>query len=213
MSIPPLLSAGNQLVIATHNSGKVREIADLLAPFGLSVSSAAEHNLPEPEENGATFAANAEIKACAAASATGLPALADDSGLGVVALNGAPGIYSARWAGESKDFFAAMEKVRLELEAQKVPQQQWHAYFICDLCLCLPDGRVQHFEGKINGMLRFPPRGDKGFGYDPIFVPEGETRSFAEMDNHEKKAMSHRARAFAKLVSAVAAQKLDSHSG
>lgn len=205
MSQPPVLSTGSPLVIATHNSGKVREIADLLAPFGLRISSAAEHGLPEPEENGATFAANAEIKACAAASALGLPVLADDSGLGVVALDGAPGIYSARWAGVSKDFAAAMEKVRRELEMREVPQERWHAYFICDLCLCLPDGRVQHFEGRIDGMLRFPPRGDKGFGYDPIFVPEGETRSFAEMDSHEKKTMSHRARAFAKLVAAVAA--------
>ena len=204
MNQPPLLIPGSQLVIATHNSGKVREIADLLTPFGLSVSSAAEHNLPEPEENGATFAANAEIKACAAANATGLPALADDSGLGVVALNGEPGIYSARWAGKNKDFATAMEKVKCELEARHVPQNQWHAYFICDLCLCLPNGHVQHFEGRVDGMLRFPPQGNQGFGYDPIFVPEGETRSFGEMSNDEKKTMSHRARAFAKLLAAVA---------
>jgi XTP/dITP diphosphohydrolase len=203
MNYPPLLTSGSQLVIATHNAGKVREIADLLAPFGLQVSSAAEHHLPEPEENGTSFAANAEIKARAAAQATGLPALADDSGLAVEALNGAPGIYSARWAGASKDFGVAMQKVQQELRARNVPQDQWNAYFICDLCLCLPDGRVQHFEGKVNGRLQFPPIGTNGFGYDPIFVPEGETRSFAQMHETEKKSISHRAIAFAKLVAAV----------
>lgn len=203
MSEDALLASGSRLILATHNAGKVREIGALLAPFGLSVSSASEHNLPEPEENGSTFAANAEIKARAAAQGTGLPTLADDSGLGVVALGGAPGIYSARWAGEHKDFTLAMDKVRAELEAKDIPQTDWQAYFICDLCLCLPDGSVMHFEGRIDGTLQFPPRGDKGFGYDPIFVPEGETRSFAQMDAVEKHAISHRARAFAKLVAAV----------
>lgn len=198
-----LLPEGGRLLIATHNAGKVREIGELLAPYSLTVTSAAEHNLPEPVEDGSTFAANAEIKARASTEATGLPALADDSGLGVVALDGAPGIYSARWAGASKDFGLAMEKVRQELEARNIPQDRWQAYFICDLCLCLPDGTVHHFEGRVDGTLTFPPRGDKGFGYDPIFVPEGETRTFAEMPPAEKHAMSHRARAFAKLIDAV----------
>lgn len=201
----PLLPRGSALVIATHNTGKVREIAELLAPFDLRVSSAAEHHLPEPEEDGATFAANAEIKARAAAQATGLPALADDSGLGVEALDGAPGIYSARWAGPDKDFSLAMERVRQELEATGLPPQDWRGWFICDLCLCLPDGSIHHFEGRVDGTLAFPPRGDKGFGYDPIFVPEGETRRFAEMPPQEKHAMSHRARAFTRFVAAVGA--------
>jgi len=198
-----LLPEGGHLLIATHNAGKVREIGELLAPYSLTVTSAAEHNLPEPVEDGSTFAANAEIKARASTEATGLPALADDSGLGVVALDGAPGIYSARWAGASKDFTLAMDKVKQELESRNIPQDRWQAYFICDLCLCLPDGTVHHFEGRVDGMLTFPPRGDKGFGYDPIFVPEGENRTFAEMPPAEKHAMSHRARAFAKLIDAV----------
>lgn len=202
-----LLNTFDQLVIATHNAGKLREIAALLAPFGLRVTSAGEHNLPEPEETGATFAANAEIKAQATAEATGLPALADDSGLCVLALDGAPGVYSARWAGEAKDFAFAMERVKQELQARYVPQEQWQASFICNLCLCQPDEKggfeSYHFEGRVDGILRFPPRGEKGFGYDPIFVPEGETRSFAEMDGDEKQAVSHRARAFAKLVAFI----------
>lgn len=202
----PLLKAGSELVIATHNAGKVREIGELLAPFSLRASSAGDHNLPEPEENGSTFAANAEIKACAAAQATGLPALADDSGLSVMALDGAPGIYSARWAGPQKDFALAMQRVQQELIARGVPESDWRASFICDLCLCLPDGTIHHFEGKIDGHLTFPPRGTMGFGYDPIFVPDGETRSFAEMPPQEKHAISHRARAFTQFVDAIAAR-------
>ncbi|MGB1540216.1 MAG: RdgB/HAM1 family non-canonical purine NTP pyrophosphatase [Rickettsiales bacterium] len=200
MVVSVVLSAGNQLVIASNNAGKVREIGALLAPYNLTVSAASEHNLPEPEENGKTFAANSAIKARSAASLTGLPALADDSGLGVEALDGAPGIYSARWAGPDKDFGMAGERIRSELEAKGIPENQWHAYFICDLCLCLPTGETHHFEGRVDGTLTFPPRGTNGFGYDPIFVPEGETRSFSEMEDGEKQAMSHRAHAFAKLV-------------
>lgn len=200
-----LLPSGSQLVIATHNAGKVREIGELLAPFSLHVSSATAHNLPEPEENGTSFAANAEIKARAAAEATGLPALADDSGLGVVALDGAPGIYSARWAGKQKDFALAMQRIKQELESKAIAPADWQAYFICDLCLCLPDGSAYHFEGRVDGKLTFPPRGELGFGYDPIFVAEGETRSFAEMPPQEKHRISHRARAFAKFVAAVGA--------
>lgn len=200
-----LLAQGSELVIATHNAGKVREIGELLAPFSLQVSSAAAHHLPEPEENGSTFAANAEIKARAAAEATGLPALADDSGLGVEALDGAPGIYSARWAGPAKDFGLAMQRIEQELDSKGVPAEDRRAYFICDLCLCLPDGTAHHFEGRVDGTLTFPPRGSQGFGYDPIFVPEGDSRSFAEMPSAEKHAMSHRARAFAKFVAAVGA--------
>lgn len=199
----PLLPAGSRLVIATHNAGKVREIGELLAPFALSVSSAAEHGLPEPVEDGDSFAANAAIKARAAAAATGLPALADDSGLCVEALGNAPGIHSARWAGPGKDFAVAMRRIHNELLATGAAPQDWRAHFICDLCLCLPDGSVHHFEGRVDGLLAFPPRGDKGFGYDPIFVPEGDTRSFAEMPAAEKHGMSHRAHAFARFVAAV----------
>lgn len=198
-----LLPAGSRLVIATHNAGKVREIAELLAPLSLKVSSASEHDLPEPVEDGETFAANAEIKARAAAMATGLPVLADDSGLCVEGLGGAPGIYSARWAGPDKDFNRAMQRIRDELTAKGVPPQDWRAHFICDLCLGFPDGTVHHFEGRVDGLLSFPPRGDMGFGYDPIFVPEGETRSFAEMPAGEKHAISHRARAFARFIAAL----------
>jgi XTP/dITP diphosphohydrolase len=203
MTRKPLLARGSKLVIATHNAGKVREIGELLDPYGLRVSSAAEHQLPEPEENGDSFAANAEIKARAATQATGLPALADDSGLSVEMLDGAPGIYSARWAGKDKNFALAMTRIHEELQARHVNEADWRAWFICDLCLCLPDGTAHHFEGRVDGLLRYPPAGDNGFGYDPIFVPEGENRSFAEMRNDEKKAISHRARAFARLIAAV----------
>lgn len=197
------LIPGSRLVIASNNAGKIREIGELLAPFRLDVTSAAEFGLPEPEENGATFAENAAIKACATAEATGLASLADDSGLAVAALDGAPGIYSARWGGEQKDFTLAMNRVQQELERLNIPQTHWQAAFICDLCLCLPDGERHHFEGRVEGTLTFPPRGDHGFGYDPIFIPEDETRTFAQMPAPEKQAVSHRARAFAKLVSAL----------
>lgn len=186
----------DKLVIASHNPGKVREIAELLAPHRVAVVSAAELGLPEPEETGETFADNARLKALAAAKAAKLPALADDSGLCVVALDGAPGIYSARWAGPNKDFAHAMERVRVALD--DTPDRE--AYFVCVLALAWPDGHVETFEGRVYGRLVFPPRGDNGFGYDPIFEPVGESRTFGEMDAAEKHAMSHRAQAFELLL-------------
>lgn len=187
------------LIIASHNAGKVKEIAELLAPLGIAVSNASEHNLPEPEETGTTFEANAALKAEAACSATGMACLADDSGLGVVALDGAPGIYSARWAGESKDFAAAMHRIKDELEAKGETAEGAAAYFVCNLALALPEQPIQHFEGRVHGTLTFPARGDKGFGYDPIFVPEGYDITFGEFDHDKKQQISHRARAFAAL--------------
>lgn len=187
------------LVVASHNPGKVREIADLLAPFGLGrVVSAGDLSLPEPEETGATFIANADLKARAAATASGHPALADDSGLEVTALNGAPGIYSARWAGPGKDFAVAMERVQTDLGAAA----DRSAHFTCALCLAWPDGHAESFEGRVFGDLVWPPRGDKGFGYDPIFRPSGHALTFAEMEPTAKHAMSHRAAAFRQLVAA-----------
>ena len=190
--------SGGRLVLATHNTGKVREINDLLAPFAVDVVSAGALNLPEPEETETTFIGNAKLKALAAATASGCPALSDDSGLSVTALNGVPGIYSARWAGPTKDFAMAMKKVEQEL-AGKADRS---AKFVCALALCWPDGHCDSFEGEVHGTLTFPPRGDKGFGYDPIFVPQGHTTTFAEMDPAAKHAMSHRADAFAQLVAA-----------
>ena len=190
----------HKLVLASHNPGKVREIADLLAPHALEVVPAAELNLPEPEETGATFAENAILKGIAAASATGLPALADDSGIAVTALSGQPGIYSARWAqadvGPDKDFAVAMQRVERELDGAA----DRTAAFICVLCLAWPNGRNETFEGRVAGDLVWPPRGDKGFGYDPMFVPESCDQTFAEMDPAAKHALSHRTRAFAKLL-------------
>lgn len=190
--------AGGRLVVASHNAGKVREIRELLAPFKADVISAGELNLPEPEETGATFAANAELKALAAARASNLPALSDDSGLAVAALHGAPGIYSARWAGGGKDFAAAMARVARELGGTS----DRRAKFVCALTLAWPDGHFDTFEGEVHGHLTFPPRGSKGFGYDPIFVGEGYDITFAEMEPAAKHAISHRARAFEKLVAA-----------
>lgn len=188
-----------RLVIATHNPGKLAEIGDLLAPFGVGVLSAGALGLPEPEEIGRTFAANAALKAEAAAAGAGLPALADDSGLCVAALDGAPGIYSARWAGPDKDFRQAMARVERELAGS--PNRR--AHFICALALAFPGGETQIFEGRVEGTLVFPPRGERGFGYDPIFLPDGENETFGEMDPARKHAMSHRARAFALLVERV----------
>jgi len=187
-----------KLVIASHNSGKVREIADLVRPFDIEAIPAASLGLVDPEETEATFIGNAAIKARAAAYDSGLPSLSDDSGLAVNALNGAPGVFSARWAGEPRDFYAAMEKVRLALDEQK--EEDFSARFVCALCLAWPDGHEEIFEGAIHGELQFPPRGDLGFGYDPIFVPVGDTRTFAEMEPEEKHKISHRARAFERLV-------------
>jgi len=195
------LGRGSTLVVASHNPGKVREIRDLLAPFGLETKGAAELALPEPEETGTTFAANAELKARAAAAASGLPALADDSGLAVAALGGAPGIYSARWAGEKKDFKAAMARVERELDAMHALDRS--AKFVCALALAAPQGNCEIFEGEVHGTLTFPPRGARGFGYDPIFVADGMTETFGEIEPAQKHAISHRARAFAKLIEAL----------
>jgi XTP/dITP diphosphohydrolase len=186
---------GDTLVIASHNKGKVREIAELLGAYVAHFPSAGELNLPEPEETETTFIGNAELKARAAAAGSGLPALADDSGLVVPALGGAPGIYSARWAGPDKDFSVAMRRVETEL-GDGDPS----AYFVCALTLAWPDGRVESVEGRIHGRLVFPGRGDRGFGYDPIFIMEGRDVTFAEMDPGEKHRISHRADAFAQLV-------------
>jgi XTP/dITP diphosphohydrolase len=194
---------GDRLVLATHNAGKLKEISQLLAPLGIQVASAAEYGLPEPEETGDSFAANAALKALAAAGGSGLPALADDSGLSVHALGGAPGIYSARWAGPEKDFALAMARIERELGAAT----DRRAAFVCVLALAWPDGRVESVEGRIEGSLVFPPRGGKGFGYDPIFVPEGGTETFAEIDPMEKQRISHRARAFARLLALCFAEQ------
>jgi XTP/dITP diphosphohydrolase len=196
-----MISLPDRLVLATHNPGKVLEIADLLAPLGMTVMSAAALGLAEPEETEPSFVGNAVLKARAAAQAAGMPALADDSGLEVSALNGAPGIYSARWAGPSKDFGLAMARVQGELEA--LGAQDRSARFVCVLALALPDGEAHTFEGEVQGQLTFPPRGTHGFGYDPIFVPEGETRTFGEFEPAEKHAISHRAMAFAKFLDAL----------
>lgn len=191
-----------KLVIASHNAGKVREIATLLAPHGLEVISAAALDLPEPDETGTTFIANAELKALQAADLSGLPALADDSGLCVDALDGEPGIFSARWAGPDKDFNLAMRLVHENMDT-KGPQAGHDAHFVCVLALAWPDGHVEAFEGRVDGIISWPPRGNKGFGYDPIFQPLGHDISFGEMEPERKHAMSHRADAFNKLVAAV----------
>jgi len=188
-----------RLVIASHNPGKVREIAALLEGHGLDVVSAAELDLPEPEETGTTFVMNAELKARAAADLSGLPALADDSGLCVDALGGDPGIFSARWGGEAKDFGRAMRLVQ-ERMGEDAPRD---AHFVCALALAWPDGHVEWFEGRVEGCLVWPPRGTKGFGYDPMFVASGRTETFGEMDQDEKHRISHRADAFGQLVAAV----------
>jgi len=188
----------DRLVIASHNPGKVSEIADLVRPFGVEVISAADLNLDEPEETGKTFADNALLKAHAAAKAANLPALADDSGLVVNALAGAPGVYSARWAGADKDFMVAMEKVEELLRGS----EDRSSMFVCALALAWPDGHADVFEGFIEGEITWPPRGDMGFGYDPIFTADGEDITFAEMEPAKKHTISHRADAFQKLVSA-----------
>ncbi|MBF0334938.1 MAG: RdgB/HAM1 family non-canonical purine NTP pyrophosphatase [Alphaproteobacteria bacterium] len=190
--------AGGKLVIASHNAGKVREIADLLAPFGVEVVSAAALGLAEPDETGLTFADNARLKAHAAATASGLPALADDSGLAVNALGGRPGIHSARVAGPERDFAMAMRTIEDELAGQS----DRSARFVCALTLAWPDGREVTVEGLVEGDLVWPPRGTRGFGYDPVFVAKGDSRTFAEIDPAEKHAISHRADAFKKLVAA-----------
>lgn len=197
------LSAGQRLVVASHNAGKVREINDLIRPFGLDAVSAAELNLPEPEETETTFEGNARLKARAAADASGLAALSDDSGLEVDALGGAPGIFSARWAGPGKDFSVAMEKVAKEVR----DRHGWRhpgpkANFTCALCLALPDDGDIVFLGKVHGRLVWPPRGTRGFGYDPMFAADGYDITFGEMDPEAKHAISHRAHAFAQFKDA-----------
>jgi len=201
-----------KVVIATHNKGKLVEMRELLAPFGVEAVSAGELGLPEPDETGTTYAENAAIKAHAAAKATGLPALADDSGLAVAALDGAPGIFSARWAGVTKDFSAAMARINTELDRRDVPQGERRAHFVSALCLAWPDGHDEIFEGRIFGALVWPPRGGQGFGYDPMFQPDGTGRTFGEISSEEKHGidrsgpratgLSHRARAFIALAEA-----------
>ena len=204
-----------RLVIATHNPGKLVEMRGLLAPYGIEATSAGELKLSEPNETGMTFRDNARIKAAAAARATGLPAFADDSGLAVDALDGAPGIYSARWAGPDKDFRHAMHEVetRLQERGATTPERR-RAHFISALCVAWPEGDLEEFEGRVDGVLVWPPRGDNGFGYDPMFLPDGHARTFGEMSREEKhelpprgKGLSHRARAFVKLAEACLEQR------
>jgi XTP/dITP diphosphohydrolase len=186
---------GDRLLIASHNWGKVEEISALLAPFSIQAVSAASLSIPEPDETGDSFEANAVLKATAAAEASRMPALSDDSGLVVPALGGAPGIYSARWAGPAKDFCVAIERVQQELGGK-----DRSAMFVAVLALAWPDGGIELFRGEVAGTLTWPPRGDRGFGYDPMFVPLGGTETFGEMGPAEKHKISHRARAFARLV-------------
>ena len=192
---------GKNLIVATHNKGKLEEIAALLAPFGVTLSSNADHNLPEPEETETTFIGNARIKAHAAAKATGLPALADDSGLSVEALGGAPGVYTADWAEtpNGRDFVMAMGKVNDELDKIDAPFPR-RAKFCCTLVLAWPDGHDEVFEGEMPGQMVWPMRGDQGHGYDPVFQPDGFEITFGEMDRWKKNEISHRADAFRKLV-------------
>jgi XTP/dITP diphosphohydrolase len=203
-----------RLVVATHNPGKLAEMRELLAPFGVAAASAGELNLPEPEETGTTFSDNARIKALAAAHAANLPAFADDSGLVVEALDGAPGIHSARWAGPNKDFRQAMKRVDALLrECGALAPAQRRAHFVSALCIAWPDRHVEEFEARVEGTLVWPPRGGNGFGYDPMFLPDGHERTFGEMASNEKhalpprgKGLSHRARAFMKLAEACLAR-------
>ena len=188
----------SRLVLASHNRGKLREIAELMLPLGIEAVSAADLGLPEPDETAPDFAGNARIKALAAATATGLPALSDDSGFCVAALGGAPGIHSARWAGPAKDFAPAMARVWRELDGAA----DHHAWFIAALCLAWPDGHAETFEGRVDGALVWPPRGDGGHGYDPMFVPAGGVLTYGEMPQAEKHATSHRARAFSQMMAA-----------
>ena len=201
-------------MIATHNPGKLWEMRGLLEPYGVDAVAASDLGLTEPDETGASFQENARIKAEAAARAAGLPAFADDSGLAVDALGGAPGVLSARWAGPNRDFRAAMEKLNHELQSRgAMTPQARRAHFISALCVAWPDGHVEEFEGRVYGMLVWPPRGDKGFGYDPMFLPNGHDLTFGEMMSVEKHGLpprglglSHRARAFLKLAEACLAR-------
>ena len=202
------------VVIATHNPGKLAEMRELLTPYGIAAQSAAELKLAEPEETGKTFAANARIKAVAATKATGQPAFADDSGLVIEVLDGEPGIHSARWAGPDKDFRHAMNRIQtllIERDARRPEQRRGH--FIAALCLAWPDGHIEEFEGRVDGVIVWPPRGEAGFGYDPLFLPDGFARTFGQMSADEKhglppkgQGLSHRARAFLKLAQACLLQ-------
>jgi len=189
-----------KLVLATHNKGKVRELAELLAPFDMQVMSAAGLGLDEPEETGQTFVENARIKSLNAARASSLPALSDDSGMVIPILDGQPGIYSARWAGADKNYSVAIDKIKELLLAKTGEASGNLAHFVCALSLAFPDGKTLDFEGKIHGTLTFPPRGGTGFGYDPIFIPNGHDLTFAEMEPAQKHKISHRAKAFNKLI-------------
>lgn len=196
-----VFSQASQWAIASHNQGKIKEIGALIHPFGLSAEGADSLGLPEPDETENTFTGNALLKARAGAQGSGLVALADDSGLEVTALGGAPGIYSARWAGAPRDFYAAMDKIRAELAA--IDATDMSARFVCALALAHPKGETRVYEGEVRGTLAFPPRGENGFGYDPIFIPQGFDITFGEMDPARKHAMSHRADAFNQLVADV----------
>jgi XTP/dITP diphosphohydrolase len=208
------LPKGTKIVVASHNDGKLKEFADLMAPFGLEAKSAKEYGLPEPDETGTTFEENAYIKAHAAAKATGLPALSDDSGLMIDALQGAPGVYTANWAEApdgTRDFGVAMQRAEVAMqEVGAVNPEQRKGRFVAVICLAWPDGEAEYFRGEADGTLVWPPRGDKGFGYDPVFVPDGHERTFGEMTAEEKhgwkpgqaEALSHRARAFQKFARA-----------
>jgi len=188
--------AGDRLVLASHNQGKIAEFRELFAPMRIEIISSRELGLPEPEETGDSFAANALLKAEATAAAANLPALADDSGIEIHDLDGAPGIYSARWAGEGRDFAAAMARVEQDLRAKGALSRPPRANFTCVLCFASPDGDAEFYEGKVFGHLTFPPRGSRGFGYDPIFVPDGHSMTFGEMAPEDKHCISHRAIAF-----------------
>ncbi|TZG29618.1 RdgB/HAM1 family non-canonical purine NTP pyrophosphatase [Sphingomonas montanisoli] len=205
MELPHRKLAPGKLVIASHNKGKLKEIAELLAPYGIETVSAAAMDVPEPEETGTSFVANAELKARFSADLTGLPALADDSGLCVEALGGEPGIFSARWAemeDGTRDFAEAMRRVNARV-SEKGPESGHDAHFVCALSIAWPDGHVESFEGRVDGTLVWPPRGSNGFGYDAMFQALGMEQTFGEIEPEAKHAMSHRADAFAKLVAAV----------
>ena len=198
---------GDRLVIASHNSGKLREITSLVAPLGIECVGADELGLPEPEEIGVTFADNADLKAREAADLSGLPALADDSGLCVDALHGRPGIFSARWAEDengNRDWMRAMERVWREVQAEEPDEPAPAAHFICSLAIAWPnDGQAETFDGRVDGILVWPPRGEKGFGYDPLFVPVGYDQTFGELEPELKHSISHRAEAFRKMLAAM----------
>jgi XTP/dITP diphosphohydrolase len=203
-----------RLVIATHNPGKLAEMRELLMPYSIDAISAGDLGLPEPDESGMSFRDNARIKAEAAAKAAALPAFADDSGLMVDALDGAPGIYSARWAGPDKDFGRAMATIEQKINERGAKTAQRRAHFVSALCVAWPDGHLEEFEARVDGTLVWPPRGDQGFGYDPMFLPDGQSRTFGEMSSDEKhsmpphgKGLSHRARAFLKFAEACLERK------